>query len=285
MLFEEITPHLIKKAIDIYTKIAYNNQQINNPSVKEKVDKILSLNEKEQILSIFKYEEINGFPSYKLQLGSLNYPFMKLVLEKSFFENHYGFYVDRHSEYIATDSKSPNFKLELAIKEETKEIKLKIEENFEKNDIPTYRKFIKLYIENSKKNFDKEFLENKNNQKKLNILLVEDDLDISEMHSLELKILGYNVDQVFDGYSSIKFIENKNYDLVLLDLMMAGISGHEVIKLMHNEVDIIVLSALNDEWSKTKCLSLGAKDYLTKPIPKKVLKEKIENYFTLKFKK
>lgn len=274
MLFEHITDEIIKKAIKIYIDIAYNNNEINNPLIKEKINKIFEAKNKDEILSFFKLEIINGYPSYKLQLGSTNYPFMKLVLEKSFFQDQYGFYVDRHSEFIATDSNSPSFKKELAIKEETKNIKLKIESEFEKNNIPTYRILVKNYIKDSKKD-----IETISNFETKNILLVEDDPDINEMHALELKILGYNVEQVYDGYTAIKNIENKYYDLVLLDLMMAGISGQEVIKLMHNEVDIIVLSALNDEYTKNKCLNLGAKDYFVKPIPKKILKENLEKFF------
>ncbi|MCX8059241.1 MAG: response regulator [Spirochaetes bacterium] len=278
MLFEEISCELIKKAISIYIEIAYNNKEINNPEVKKKVKDIFESNDKNAILSFFKLEIINNCPSYKLQIGSTNYPFMKLVIEKFFSTDHYGFYVDRHSEFLATDSNSPTFNKELAIKEETKELKLKIESEFEKNGIPTYRLLIKNYIKNSQNN-----IQNKLSQLNRTILLVEDDIDINEMHALELKLLGYNVDQVYDGYSAIKNIENKYYDLVLLDLMMAGISGQEVIKLLNKEVDIIVLSALNDEYTKNKCLKLGAKDYLVKPIPKKILAEKLELFFKKKY--
>lgn len=270
----------LKKAIQIYLKIAYESDNIPQ-HIKDKVDQILSSSSLEDSLKLFKLELFNNMPSYKLQLGSSKYPFLKLVYEKAQFTESYGFYIDRHSEYIAVDSTSPEFKKELEIKDYTFKIKFTIENEFEKESIPTYRKLVKEYISQCKNN-----IQNSNISKKGKIiLLVEDDPDINDMHKLELMILGYDVESVFNGYDALKLVENKYYDLMILDLMMSGISGQEVIKRASKDIDIVVLSALSDKFTKDTCLNLGAKAYLTKPVHKDDLSKFLDDFFNKKVNK
>lgn len=265
---------ILSKAIEIYMKIAYPD---NNPpqNIKSKLESIYNSKNIEEALNLFKYEEFNGSPSYKLQLGSSRYPFLKLVYEKATFSNEYGFYIDRHSEYIAVDSSSPDFSKELEIKNYTSELKFNLENEFEKQNIPTYRRLVKEYVEKCKNNLGSSSIPKKG---KL-ILLVEDDPDINDMHKLELMILGYDVESVFNGYDALKMVENKYFDLMLLDLMMSGISGQEVIKRVGKEIDIVVLSALSDKFTKDTCLKLGAKAYLTKPVHKDDLNNFLIDFF------
>ncbi|MFN3410979.1 MAG: response regulator transcription factor [Exilispira sp.] len=268
---------VLKKAIDIYIKIAY---QGDNPpqNILSRIESIYNSNSVEEALNNFKYEIFNDSPSYKLQIGSSRYPFLKLVYEKAPFIDNFGFYVDRHSEYIAVDSSSPEFIKELEIKEYTHKLKLDIESEFDSQNIPTYRKLVKEYILRCKNNLD-----NTNIQKKGKIiLLVEDDPDINDMHKLELMILGYDVESVYNGYDALKMVENKYYDLMILDLMMSGISGQEVIKRVSKDIDIIVLSALSDKFTKDTCLKLGAKAFLTKPIHKNDLNDFLNDFFNKK---
>ncbi len=267
----------LTKAIQIYLKFAYENSSMPD-NIKSKVDSILSCSSSQEALSFFKNEIFNGSQSLKLQLGSAKYPFLKLVYEKAAFENSYGFYIDRHSEYIAVDSSSPDFQKELEIKEYTSFLKFKIESEFEKEGIPTYRKLVKEYVIKSKNNINSSNIKRKGKF----ILLVEDDPDINEMHKLELYILGYDVESVFNGYDALKMVENKYFDLMLLDLMMSGISGQEVINRAGKEIDIIVLSALSDKFTKDTCLNLGAKGFLTKPIHKNDLDKYLTEFFTRK---
>ncbi|HQM89607.1 MAG TPA: response regulator, partial [Exilispira sp.] len=224
-----ISLDVLKKAIDIYIKIAYKNSDIPL-NVKEKIEKIRKSATIDEALSIFNFEMINQIESYKLQLGSSQYPFLKLVLEKASFdsssENNFGFYIDRHSEYIAVDSSSPTFQKELELKENTYQLKKEIENDFEKNGILTYRKMVRNYVDSFKTNLTESSISKKGKF----ILLVEDDIDINEMHKLELMFLGYDVETVFNGYDALKMVENKYFDLMFLDLMMSGISGQEVIK-------------------------------------------------------
>ncbi|HPC38066.1 MAG TPA: response regulator [Exilispira sp.] len=268
---------ILLKAIEIYMKMAYPDNNIPQ-NIKSKLESIYNSKNIEEALNLFKYEEFNGSPSYKLQLGSSRYPFLKLVYEKATFSNEYGFYIDRHSEYIAVDSSSPDFSKELEIKNYTSELKFNLENEFEKQNIPTYRRLVKEYVEKCKNNLGSSSISKKG---KL-ILLVEDDPDINDMHKLELMILGYDVESVFNGYDALKMVENKYFDLMLLDLMMSGISGQEVIKRVGKEIDIVVLSALSDKFTKDTCLKLGAKAYLTKPVHKDDLNNFLIDFFNKK---
>ncbi|HNV44294.1 MAG TPA: response regulator [Exilispira sp.] len=273
-----ISLDVLKKAIDIYIKIAYKNSDIP-VNVKEKIEKIRKSATIDEALSIFNFEMINQIESYKLQLGSSQYPFLKLVLEKASFdsssENNFGFYIDRHSEYIAVDSSSPTFQKELELKENTYQLKKEIENDFEKNGILTYRKMVRNYVDSFKTNLTESSISKKGKF----ILLVEDDIDINEMHKLELMFLGYDVETVFNGYDALKMVENKYFDLMFLDLMMSGISGQEVIKRAGKEIDIVVLSALSDKFTKDTCLSLGAKAFLSKPVFKEDLRKFLDDFF------
>lgn len=273
MNFENYNLETLKKAVSIYKRVAYpNTNDINNSQILERFKNLENSKSVKEFFSYFKKEIFDGIESYKIQLGSKIYPFLKLAFEKTTFSEDYGFYVDRHSEYIAIDSSSPSYKQELILKEKTKQLKLQIENLFEYEKIPTYRFFVREY--NKRIRNDK----TKSKKGKL-ILLVEDDVDINEMHKIELNLLGYDVESVFNGYDAIKLVENKYFDLMLLDLMMSGISGQEVIKILSKDIDIVVLSALTDSYTKRMCLDLGAKAYLSKPVSKKFLETFLDDYF------
>jgi len=273
MNFENYNLETLKKAVSLYKRVAYpNTDDINNHQILERFKNLENSKSVKEFFSYFKKEMFDGIESYKIQLGSQIYPFLKLAFEKTTFSEDYGFYIDRHSEYIAIDSSSPSYKQELLLKEKTKQLKLQIENLFEYEKIPTYRFFVREY--NKRIRNDK----TKSKKGKL-ILLVEDDIDINEMHKIELNLLGYDVESVFNGYDAIKLVENKYFDLMLLDLMMSGISGQEVIKILSKDIDIVVLSALTDSYTKKMCIELGAKAYLSKPVSKKFLETFLDDFF------
>ena len=101
---------------------------------------------------------------------------------------------------------------------------------------------------------------------KQTILIIEDDKDINEMITKLLNYSGYEVLNAFSVTEGI-LVHNDNVDLILLDLMLPGKSGDEVIKELKekNNVPIIVISAINDVDKKIDLLDLGANDYITKP--------------------
>lgn len=99
------------------------------------------------------------------------------------------------------------------------------------------------------------------------ILLVEDDIEISEMLKNYLATENYEVVCAADGREACKLFDFSEFDLVLLDLMIPEINGMEVMGYIRKTsfVPIIILSAKDTETDKTLGLGLGADDYITKP--------------------
>jgi len=100
-----------------------------------------------------------------------------------------------------------------------------------------------------------------------NILLVEDEVKLARFVELELKYEGYTVDVVNDGREAIEKFEQKPYDLVLLDLMLPGFNGMEILRRIRksSQVPVIMLTAKGDVNDKVAGLDSGADDYITKP--------------------
>lgn len=100
----------------------------------------------------------------------------------------------------------------------------------------------------------------------IKILIVEDEKPISDLLKIGMKKAGYTCDCVYDGTSAADRIESEQYDLILLDVMIPGIDGFELMDyIRETEIPVVFLSAkaaLND---KIKGLRLGAEDYITKP--------------------
>ncbi len=101
----------------------------------------------------------------------------------------------------------------------------------------------------------------------MKILLVEDDIEISNMLKSFLMTENFEVVTAFDGESACRKFFADEYSLVLLDLMIPKKSGMEVMKDIRekNTVPIIIISAKDTDSDKTLGLGLGADDYITKP--------------------
>ena len=99
------------------------------------------------------------------------------------------------------------------------------------------------------------------------ILIIEDDKSISELQKDYLEMSGYEVVCAFDGKTGFDYIKNDNFDLIILDLMLPGKDGFEILKEVADskEIPILIVSAKTDEVYKIKGLNLGADDYITKP--------------------
>lgn len=100
------------------------------------------------------------------------------------------------------------------------------------------------------------------------ILLVEDNPRISEFVIRGLEENDHSVILVEDGIEARKLISQKEWDLILLDIMLPGIDGLEVLQYARRKkvnIPILVISALSDPDDKIKALDYGADDYLTKP--------------------
>lgn len=99
------------------------------------------------------------------------------------------------------------------------------------------------------------------------ILVVEDDADINNLIKMTLEKSDYKVIQSFSGSEAELRMQMDNFDMILLDLMLPGISGENLIESIRKKVDIpiIVISAKSSLEDKVKSLNIGADDYITKP--------------------
>ncbi len=102
----------------------------------------------------------------------------------------------------------------------------------------------------------------------LNILIVEDDPAIARLVRDNLVYDGFSVECVADGKSALKALRSCPPDLVLLDLMLPGLSGFEICRMIGEapvHIPLIVVSAREKNSDKIRALDLGADDYITKP--------------------
>lgn len=103
---------------------------------------------------------------------------------------------------------------------------------------------------------------------KRNILIVEDDKDIIELLSLYLEGNDFAIESTDNGIDAYNLINEKNFDLVLADIMMPKMNGYELIKKLRqekNDIPIIILSAKSMDIDKILGLNIGADCYITKP--------------------
>lgn len=105
------------------------------------------------------------------------------------------------------------------------------------------------------------------------ILLVEDEVKLARFVELELKYEGYDVKVCHDGREGMREITEGEYDMVLLDLMLPGLTGIEICRRVRkfSQIPIIMLTAKDEVMDKVAGLDSGADDYLTKPFQSKEL--------------
>ncbi|MGI6129764.1 MAG: response regulator transcription factor [bacterium] len=99
------------------------------------------------------------------------------------------------------------------------------------------------------------------------ILIIEDEEKIARFVELELEFEGYEVEKAFDGRSGLELVKTRSFDLVLLDIMLPGLNGIEVLRRMRqfSDVPVILLTARDAVVDKVAGLDTGADDYVTKP--------------------
>lgn len=112
------------------------------------------------------------------------------------------------------------------------------------------------------------------------ILIVEDDLHIGNVLEEACTRAGYDIYRAYSGSESLLILNQKKFDLVLLDLMLPGLSGDDVLPLIEG-IPVIVVSAKADVDEKVKLLSAGAVDYITKPFHVSELLARIAIQFRL----
>ncbi len=109
------------------------------------------------------------------------------------------------------------------------------------------------------------------------ILIVEDEENIARMIKTNIDLKGYDSDIVDNGPDAVTKILEGDYDLVLLDVMLPGFDGFEVMRRIEGKgVPVIFLTAMQDVSDKVKGLQLGAEDYIVKPFEGLELLARIE---------
>ncbi len=109
------------------------------------------------------------------------------------------------------------------------------------------------------------------------ILVVDDEKDIGELLVYSLQQEGCEVDVLREGHLVLDQLRDKDYDLVILDLMLPGVSGIEICRQIKRDIDleslpVIMLTAKSTETDKIVGLEMGADDYITKPFsPREVV--------------
>ncbi len=112
------------------------------------------------------------------------------------------------------------------------------------------------------------------------VLIVEDDDMSRDLLQKRVSRAGYNAVSVADGNAALQSLSAQDFDLVLLDIMMPGMSGVEVLRHIKgdgsdSQASVIMISALDDQETIDECLQAGAEDYITKPFNALILKSRI----------
>lgn len=110
------------------------------------------------------------------------------------------------------------------------------------------------------------------------ILVVEDDLTLRDTLEYNLRNQGYAITTAANGYRALELARSQSPDLVLLDLMLPGLNGFEVCRILRKELSmpIMMLTARTEEVDKIIGLEVGADDYLTKPFSMRELLARVK---------
>ena len=113
------------------------------------------------------------------------------------------------------------------------------------------------------------------------ILIIDDDSELCELVGEYLEGEGFEIDAAFDGLSGIERCLEREPDLVILDVMLPGIGGFEVLSRIrtHSRVPVIMLTARGEEVDRIVGLEMGADDYLPKPFNPRELVARIRAIF------
>lgn len=112
------------------------------------------------------------------------------------------------------------------------------------------------------------------------ILVVDDNEMNCDMLSRRLRRQGHEVEIALDGRQALDMLKNQSFDLVLLDIMMPGMNGYEVLETIKSDpklsfLPVIMISAIDELSSLVRCIELGAEDYLPKPFNPVLLRARI----------
>lgn len=112
------------------------------------------------------------------------------------------------------------------------------------------------------------------------ILIVDDDEHICDLVRIVLEADGFQVETVLGGKQGLHQIESRDYDLIILDIMLPGVDGWEICRRIRSgparKTPVIMLTAKGEEIDKVLGLEVGADDYITKPFSPRVLLARVK---------
>lgn len=120
-------------------------------------------------------------------------------------------------------------------------------------------------------------------------ILVVDDSEIhSTILSQRLKNEGYQVEQAVSGESALEILAYQEFDLILLDMLMPGMDGYQVLTEIqahekYSLIPVVIITAKNDVHMAAKCIGMGAEDYINKPVVPELLLARVRSCLEKKF--
>ncbi|MFC5465161.1 response regulator transcription factor [Lederbergia graminis] len=112
-----------------------------------------------------------------------------------------------------------------------------------------------------------------------NILVVEDDNDINRLLCQIVRKSEYHAQPAYSGTEAMLYLEQQHWDLVLLDLMLPGMTGEEILEKIveKSSIPVIIISAKNEQHTKISSLRIGADDFISKPFDVEEVSARIES--------
>jgi len=116
-------------------------------------------------------------------------------------------------------------------------------------------------------------------EQQINILVVEDDNDINHLLCKIINKSNYISQPAYSGTEALLYLEKQKWDLVLLDLMLPGMTGEEILKEIRSKgtIPIIIISAKSEQQTKIDCLRSGADDFISKPFDVEEVSARIDS--------
>lgn len=119
------------------------------------------------------------------------------------------------------------------------------------------------------------------------VLVIEDNIEVRKILKVMLGHAGYSVLEADNGLAGLSLLADSEVDLILLDVMMPGIDGFDVLKQLRKEysmvqLPVIMVTALTEQEHVLKALNLGANDYITKPVDFRSTLARINSHIALK---
>lgn len=117
-------------------------------------------------------------------------------------------------------------------------------------------------------------------EKQIKILVVEDDNDINKLLCDIIRNSNYIPQPAYSGTEALLYLEKRDWDMVLLDLMLPGMSGEELLAKISEEipVPVMIISAKGEQQTKIDALRTGADDYITKPFDIEEVSTRIDSH-------